>query len=166
MGLYSTTTTLDLVMVGVNFGATDMTTLGGKAIDQAEAEVNKYLSKRYDISQSTFQTSTGIPPLVRALTEKLSEGYMWQFLSRGGAGKESRERAKELIEEVKENLLQIADYKLDLLNTAGSVLTDMSLSGTRVLCNTTDYTTTFDEDDPLSWAIDSDKLDDIASNRD
>ena len=166
MGTYCTTTTLSLVMVGVNFSATNMTTLGSKAIDQAEAEVNKFLSKRYDLTASIFQTSTSTPPLVKMLTEKLSEAYMWQFLSRGGAGKESLARAKELITEAKDNLKQIADWKLDLIGSTGAVIADMSNTSQRVLCNTSSYTTTFDEDDELDWAVDSDKLSDIADNRD
>lgn len=153
-------------MVGVNFSASDTTTLASKCIDWAEAEVNKHLSKRYDISSSTFQTSTGIPPLVRMLAEKLSEGYLWQHLSRGGAGKESLARGKDLEKEVILNLASIADYKMDLLNTAGSLISEMSNTSRRVQCNTSSYTSTFDEDDETNWRIDSDKLSDIADNRD
>lgn len=153
-------------MVGVNFSATNMTTLGSKAIDQAESKINRALSKRYDVSASTFQTSTSIPPLVRTLTERLSEGYMWQFLARGGAGKESMERGKALIKEVDADLVDIQNRRLDLLLTSGSVLSEMANNNQRVLCNTSDYTNTMDEDDELNWAVDSDKLQDIADARD
>lgn len=154
-------------MVGVQFTTTgNVTTLGSKMIDQAEAEVNKYISKRYDITSDTFQTATSIPPLVRSLTERLSEGYMWHSISRGGAGEKSIARGNILIKDVRENLKLIADYKMDLLDTTGSVITDMSNTAFRVLSNTKDFSNTFDEDDPLNWAIDSDKLIDIGNNRD
>ena len=52
--------------------------------DHAEAEVNKYLSKRYDLSSATFKTSGAIPPIVTMLTERMAEGYLWRWVSRGG----------------------------------------------------------------------------------
>lgn len=159
-------------MVGVNFSATDMATLASKAIEQAESEVNKYLSKRYDLSSSTFQTSTSIPPLVRSLTERLAEANLWEFLSRGGAGKESLERAKAIKSAVigtkkdPGNLMQIANFEVDLVSTTGSLIPNLTANSSRILCNTSDYTETFAEDDELNWAVDSDKLEDIASERD
>lgn len=171
MGLYATTTTLSLVMVGVDFSATNMTTLGSKAIEQAENEVNKYLSKRYDLASAYFQTTTSIPPLVRSITEKLAEANMWDFLSRGGAGKESRERAKELRAQMigskndPGNLMMIASRTLDLVDSVGSVIPESSSSNMQVLCNTSSYQTTFNEDDELNWAVDPTKLSDISDTR-
>ena len=149
-------------MVGVNFDA-DTTTLCSKLIDDAEAEINKYLSKRYDLTANTFQTSTGVPPLVRQLTERLTEGYMWQSMSRGS--KESLARAAMIEKQVLANLTQLSEYKLDLVATNGSVIVDMSQSAYRVLVNTADYIETFAEDDETSWAVDPDKLEDIADER-
>jgi hypothetical protein len=163
MGTYATTTALDTIMIGVNFD-TATSSLATKMITHAENEINKYLSKRYDISGATFQTAASIPPLVTSLCERLSEGYMWKAISRGS--KESLARGKDLIDDVTSNLKLISDYKLDLLNTAGSALDDMSNTAYRVLCNTTSYTNTFDEDDELSWSTDPDKLEDIADGRD
>ena len=163
MGLYATTTALATRMLGVTFD-TATTALASAMIDDAEAEVNKYLSKRYDLSSATFQTATSIPPLVRQLTQRLAEGYTWKGNSRGG--KESLARGNDLIKEVKDNLTLIKDFKCDLLNTAGSLIAESSSSPFRVQCNTTNYTPTFNEDDELTQAIDSDKLDDIATTRD
>jgi hypothetical protein len=154
-------------MPGVAFTTTgNVNTLGAKMIEHAEAEVNKYLSNRYDISASTFQTSSSIPPLVRSLTEQLSEGYMWQHLSRGGAGERSVARGQELINNATANLQLIADYKMHLLDTVGATIADMSNTSYRVQSNTVDYTPTFAEDSEQNWAVDSDKLQDIATNRD
>ena len=166
MGLYATTTTLSLVMVGVNFTATNMTTLGSEAIDQAEAEINKYLSKRYDLTTASFQTTTSIPPIVRTWAKRLGEANMWEFLSRGGAGKESLARADRLRKDVIKNLIDVSEYRFDLVNSTGSLIVDMSNTAYQVRCNTKSYTPTFDEDDELSWSIDSDKLNDISDSRD
>lgn len=88
---------------------------------------------------------------------------MWKAISRGS--KESLTRGNDLIKDVLENLKLIADYKLDLLDANASPITDMSNTAFRVLCNTTTYVNTFNEDSELSWAIDSDKLDDISDER-
>jgi len=160
MGTYATTTSLQTLMVGTTFD-TATTSLATKLITHAENEINKYISKRYDVSN--FSTSTAVPPLLTSLCETLSEGYMYQRMSRGG--KESVNRAKTLIDQAVDNLKLIAEYKLDLVNTAGSVVTDMSQTAYRVLSNTTDYSNTFNEDDPLNWEVDQDKLDDIESER-
>ena len=164
MGNYCTTTALSLVMIGVDFTVANGTTLAAKAITHAEAEVNKYLSKRYDISSTTFQTTTSIPPMVTMLTEKLAEGYMWRWLSRGS--KETLTRGEALIKDAKENLSLIANYKSDVLDTSGDPLADMSNTAFSVRCNTTDYSNTFNEDDEKAWAVDEDKVDDISDGRD
>lgn len=148
-------------MVGTEFD-TATTSLASRLIIHAENEVDKYLSRRYDVSQ--FNTSTAVPPLVTSLTETLAEGYMYQRMSRGG--KEAMARANDLIKMAVNNLNDIANYKLDLVDTAGSSIVDMSQTAYRVLCNTSDYTPTFAEDNELDWEVDTDKLDDIDSARD
>lgn len=147
-------------MIGTDFD-TATTSLCTKMITHAENEVNKYLSKRYDIS--AFNTSTSIPPLVTSLTETLAEGYTYQRMSRGG--KEWRDRGLELVKMALENLKLISEYKLDLINSSGSVITDMSNTAFRCLSSTDSYPTTFNEDDELNWKVDSTKLDDIESER-
>lgn len=164
MGTYATFTSLQVRMPGVDFSISGAATLAAEAITDAEQEVNKYLSKRYDLSSSTFQTSTSIPPMVRMMTNRLAEGYLWQWLSRGG--KESMKRGEALVEGVIKNLTAISEYKMDLLDTAGSAIPASSNDPFRVQCSTTDYTETFAEDGDLSQAVDSEKLDDISDARD
>lgn len=161
MGTYATTTSLQVVMIGVTFDSLT-TSLADKMITHAENEVNKYLSKRYDLS--TFNTSTAIPPIVTSITETLSEGYMHQRMSRGG--KEAMERGKELIDQALDNLKLIAEYKLDLIDSDGDAVAESSNSSFKIKSNTTNYANTFNEDDELNWAVDSDKLEDIESERD
>ncbi len=161
MGTYATYTSLQILMVGTQFDAATIA-LCGKLITTAENEINKYISKRYDVSQ--FATTTAVPPILTSLCETLTEGYMYQRNSRGG--KEAMTRGQTFIDQVMENLTEIADYKLDLVNTAGSVINDMSQTAFRVLSTTDRYTSTFDEGSELEWKIDQDKLDDIDGEKD
>ena len=161
MGIYATTTSLQTLMVGTTFD-TATTALCTLLITDSENEINKYLSKRYDLG--AFNTSTSIPPLVTSLCQKLTEGYMYHRLSRGG--KEWRDRGKELVDDAISNLEKISSYKLDLVNTAGSALIDFSNTAYRCLSNTDTYTPTFNDDDELNWKVDQDKLDDISEERD
>lgn len=159
MGLYATTTSLQTLMVGTTFD-TVTSSLAAKLITHAENEINKYLSKRYDIA--TFNTtSTAVPPLVTSLAETLSEGYMHQRMSRGG--KDAMKRGQDLIDGVLKNLDKIATYQLDLVSTAGAVLADMSQTAYRILSSTDSYADTFNEGNPLDWAVSESKLDDIES---
>jgi hypothetical protein len=90
---------------------------------------------------------------------------MWQSLSRGGASKDQFDAGKSLEKSVLANLKDLSEYKGELFNTAGAVITDMSNTAYRVLSNTSGYTETFAEDDSLSWATDPDKLQDISDSR-
>jgi len=160
MGTYATTTTLDVLMPGVDF-AGPTGSLASLCIRHSESLVNKYLSKRYDVS--SFQTATSVPPLVRDLTEQAAEGHMWLKLARGKEG--TLKRGFGILSSVKGCLSSIAKYEMDLLDTAGSVITDLSNTSYRVLSNTDTYANTFNEDDPLNWGLDTDKLNDIDSER-
>ena len=160
MGVYCTTSGLEILMIGTSFD-TATTSLATKLITHAENEINKYLSKRYDVG--AFSTLALTPPLVTSLCETLAEGYMYQRMSRGG--KESISRAKNLIDQAIDNLKLISEYKEDLVDSNGDVVTDMSQTSYRVLCNTSDYVNTFNEDDSLNWKIDQNKLDDIDDER-
>lgn len=163
MGIYCTTTSLQTLMIGTTFD-TATTSLATKLITHAENEVNKYLSKRYDIASSPFNTSTSIPPIVTSLAETLAEGFMYQRMSRGG--KDAMARAQALIDQAIDDLKLIADYKLDVIGINGDVVSDMSNTSYRVSSTTENYSNTFNEDSELNWEVDSDKTDDIESERD
>ncbi len=163
MGIYCTTTSLAIVMVGTTFDSAT-TALGGKCITWAEAEINKYLSKRYDLTDSLFATSTSIPPMVTTWAEQLAQGYMYKNMGRGG--KEARERGQDLIDGVLKNLEMIKEHDVDLIDSDGDVVPEMAASGFQVLSNTKNYSSTFNEDDELSWCVSSNKLDDVSSERD
>lgn len=161
MGTYCTTTSLQTLMIGTTFD-TATTNLASKCISQAEDEIDKYLSGRYDISSAYFQTSTSTPPIITTICETLAQGYTYEQMARGP---DVPKRAERLIKRALDNLSAIAAFKMHLTDSAGSVVPEASSSNYRVQCNTTDYAHTFNEDDELSWAVDGSKLDDIAAER-
>lgn len=161
MGIYCTSTSLQTLMIATSFD-TVTTSLCTKLITHSENEINKYLSKRYDIG-SFNNTSTSVPPIVTSICETLTEGYMHQRMSRGG--KESMQRGKELIKQALDNLELISNYKLDLVDSSGDRINDISTGAFLIKSTTENYSNTFNEDDQLDWVIDSDKLLDIESER-
>lgn len=163
MGIYSTTTSLQVVMIGTTFDSLT-TSLAQTCITWSESEINKYLSKRYDLSSSPFNTTTTIPPIVKMWSDRLSAGYVYESLARGS--KEGYQRASRYIDSVIENLALVSEFKLDILNSAGSVVADMSNTSYRCLSSTDTYSNTFNEDTVTSWTPDQDKLDDISDERD
>lgn len=160
MGLYATTTSLETIMIGTTFD-TATTALMSKMITHGENEINKYISKRYDVGAFT---STSIPPLLTSLNETLAEGYYFLRNSRGG-GEDSVKYGKELIKQAQSNLQLIADRSLDLLDTNGDPVAEFANASYQILSSSSNYAPTFNEDDELSWKIDDDKLDDIDSER-
>lgn len=159
MGVYVTTTSITPRMVGTKFD-TATTALLSETLLDAEAEVNKYLSKRYDIATLIADP----PPIVEAWVKNLTVGYMYQHMSRGG--KDGMSRGKMYINQVLENLKRVAEYKSDLTTEAGAILSDLSNTGYAIRSTTTDYVPTANEDDQINWDVDQNKLDDIASDRD
>jgi hypothetical protein len=163
VGTYATTTSLEALLPDYTFD-TATSALASKLIVRAEGEVNKYLSRRYDLSSSTFRTAANVPPLVTSLTEQLSEGWMHIGNSRGG--KESLKRGQEIVKAAIENLQMLAEYKGDLTDSTGAVIQDMTAPSNRILCTTSDYMPTFDVDGELSQKVDADQLDDVYNARD
>lgn len=147
-------------MIGTTFD-TATTSLMSKMITHAENEVNKYISKRYDVGNFT---TTSMPPLLTSITETLAEGYYFLRNSRGG-GKDSVAYGNLLIKEAKENLLLLANRKLDLLDTNSDPVAEFADASYKIKSSTTNYATTINEDDELLWKINQSKLDDIKSGR-
>jgi hypothetical protein len=131
-------------------------------ITQAENEIRKILSERYDVSAAEFQTSTSTPPMVQDICLWLSLGYFFQLSSRGG--KESIERGKTFIKQAMDNLFQIANREASLVSSSGSLIDEIG-NYMGMTSTTKNYAPTFNEDDPLEWAADPDKLDDIFDER-
>lgn len=162
MGLFATTSSLQTKMVGTVFD-TATTNLASACIYDAESEIKKQLSKRYDFAASPFLTTTTIPPIVTYMTETLALGYMYENMARGS--KEGHQRADRYIKRVMDNLTSLQDGDVQLMDSSGSLITE--ITGDWIVRGTnSSYSPTFNEDDPTSWAVDQDKLDDIADERD
>lgn len=167
MPLYASFTSLQTLMVGMNLTTTsNLGSVTTMVIDRAERRINSVLARRYDLSTAYFQTTSSIPPQLREWATMLAQGYLWKESARAGAGKEAMARGEGLLKEVFADLKLLAAYELELVDTAGSLVPDMSETSYRVLCNTTNYVDTFDEGEENSWRVDPDKLEDIADTKD
>ena len=160
MGIFTTTTSIETMLVGTTL--TNGTAAASACINQAEDEIRKQLSKRYDVSAAAFQTSTSAPPMLNHIALWLSLGYFFQISSRGGP--ESMKRGKTFIDQAMLNLKEIANRKVDLVSSSGSAITEIS-NYMAMTSTTKGYAPTFNEDNPLNWEVDPDKLDDIDSER-
>lgn len=160
MATYCTTTSLETLWGGTTFSG--LTALASECIDQAEGETNKYLSQRYDISSATFQTSTSIPVAVQNIAKWYAVGYLYEATARGS--KDAYARADRYIKKARQNLMDIIEYKANLIDSSGDEISDNSTQ-MQILSSTDGYSSTFNEDDPLDWAVDSTKLSDISDDR-
>jgi hypothetical protein len=77
---------------------------------------------------------------------------------------ESYKRADRYIERVMENVKSLLDGEAQLTDSSGNLVTEID-GDWAVHCNTTDYSPTFNEDEPTLWTPDQDKLDDIEDER-
>ena len=161
MSRYCTTGALKILWGSASFN--NLTTLAQKMIDQAESEIDKHLSQRYDISSATFQTTSSIPPAVTTVCEWLSIGYLYEATARGS--KDAFQRADRYIKKAMKNLEAMLDYNANLVDANGDIV-DSKSDDFQILSSTKDYEPTFNEDHPLNWQLDPDKADDIADERD
>ncbi len=164
MPTYATAGALSTAMPGVSF--TGLTASADACIERAEARIDSVLARRYDLSQAYFQTSTATPPVVQSWAIQMGAGYLWQEVSRGGAGKEAMKRGETLIKGVVDDLKLLSEHKLDLVNSSGALIPDMSNGSTRVLSSTKDYKPTFNEGNELRWKVSSQKRQDIIDDVD
>ncbi len=160
MGTYCTTTSIETLWGGTTFDG--LTALASEFIDEAEGEINKYLSQRYDLSTDTFQTSTSIPVAVQNICKWYAVGYLYEATARGS--KDAFARADRYLKKAEKNLMDIANYKADLTDSDGNIVDDAS-EDMQILSSTSDYAPTFNEDDPLNWDVDPDKKTAISDER-
>lgn len=159
MGIYSTVTALETMWVGAPFSG--MEPVASACIDDAENEIDKRLAAKYDVSGWTTHALT--PPAVQTLCKWLALGYLHEATARGS--KEAFARADRYIKKAEQNIQEILDGNAALVDSSGAVI-ESSSDDMPIYCNTTDYSPTFNEDDPKNWGVDEDKLDDIADERD
>lgn len=150
---------MQLNWVGSAF--TGLDTLASDCITDAENEINKRLSVKYDVSGWTTFALT--PPAVQTLCKWLALGYLHEATARGS--KEAYARADRYIKKAMDNINDILEGDAALVDSSGAVI-DEDSDDNPVYCNTTNYSPTFNEDSPVNWGPDQDKLDDIDDERD
>lgn len=166
MGSYATTTSISELLPQFLAGNTTTSDTAGVAIfsrhiDRAEGVVNSYCGARYDMSGLRVgTTTTNVPPMVRTLTEDLASYYAM----RGSYVQDGNQEQKYLdkFESAMATLKDIRDGDLKLALTSGALL---AVRSGRFISSTQDYSPVFDLDDPESWAVDKDKLDDMQEAR-
>lgn len=152
------------VMVDTNLSVNTATAnLAQACIDDAIAKVKEKLARRYDVSSSYFNTTSAAAPALVTISRWLATSYCYSHLARGG--KDAFARGNHFEKKAMDNLTQLQERKADLVDQDGAVIAERSDSF-QVLSNTQDYSETFNEDNPLKWRPDQDKLDDIADERD
>jgi hypothetical protein len=159
--LFATTTSLQTKMVGTPTFDTATTNLASACIYDAENELRKLLSKRYDFGATPFLSASSLPPVIVTLTETLAIGYMYENMARGS--KDGYARADRYIKRVMDDVALLVAGEAQLVDTAGAVVDE--IAGDWAIIQTTQYEPTFNEDDPRKWKIDQDKLNDIAASR-
>jgi hypothetical protein len=159
MGTFATTSSLQTLMPGITFDSAT-TSLVSACITWAEGFIRNQLSRRYNLASSPFNTTSSIPTHITSLTEQMAMGYYFKNASRGA--KESISRGEALLKAAQMEITEIANYQRDLVDNSFALV---SSRADEVFASFSSYHTTFDEDDPLNWKPDTDKLDDIDSDR-
>lgn len=166
MGSYATTTSLSELVPFFLIGNTTSSDTAGtnifsRHIDRAEGVINSYVTARYSLPFIIGTTTTNVPPLLRTLSEDIACYYLMR-----GAYTQDGQNRNEYITEYKlamETLDLIKEGEIKLSYTDGSMVP--TLSNTRVLASSEDYTPIFGLDDPANWARDEDEIDDQESAR-
>lgn len=147
--------------VGAEF--TGLEPLASECITDAENEIRKRLAAKYDVSGDDWQTSTGtVPPAITTICKWLAIGYLHEATARGS--KDAYLRADRYIKKAEKNIDDLLSGKAILTDSSGDAIA-VDTTAMPVYGNSTDYSPTFNEDSPLNWAVDPDKLDDIDDDR-
>lgn len=139
-------------------GYTAMSALVSQAITDAEAEINGYAARRYSLPFSE------VPVQIRAIADGLAVFYT--YLHAYSADNTNRnDYTDDPRYKIQLNKLQgIAEGDIALTLTNGSLVVQASTTSLVSSANN-NYTPIFDMDTSTSWAVDSDRLDDISNDR-
>lgn len=166
MGDYATTTAISELLpqfLSSNTTTSDAagTSIYSRHIDRAEAVVKSFAGSRYDLSAFRINTTTtNVPPILRTLSEDITCWFSIRgaYVQDGGIKQEYLDafnRAYEMLKEIREGLTK-------LTYTDGSEVPPRS---SRFLSSTESYSHVFNMDDPESWAVDQDQIDDMDTAR-
>ncbi len=133
-----------------------------QAIEEAEAVVDSHLGVKYSLPLDTDH----IPPMVREIATNISvhKAYTFLYPMDNIASNVFSERYQTWEKNAYAMLELITDNKLVLTLTNGSLLSPKTTTPD-VKGSHSDYSPTFDVDDPDQWCVDSDNLTAIADDR-
>ena len=156
---YSSSTSILLILPGLA-NTTTVTGVISRHIARADALIDSKICKRYATPISPT------PPLLGSISEDICCYYTYRsFYTSDNSNR--TEYFAELCQKAYETLDEIRDGKIDLVNTAGSIISEVSAEATSGILDSTtkDYQPFFDVDDELSWKFDDELLDDVADKR-
>ena len=139
-------------------GYDEIATLITSHVRRAESLVMGKASRRYDLSGYTITTA---PPLLKSITDDIASYYTYR--SEFSSDNQNFNEWTDKFNDAMNILDEIMDGKFDIVNTAGSVITERSTSADTFIKSTTEsFTPTFGEDSVTAWSVDSDKIDGIS----
>jgi len=140
------------ILTNISMATTDVpTALLAKAIIKADAEIRAAFSTDLLAALDALEVT---PAIVKSLSEDISSYYVMRGLYAGNtpsinAWIDRYKDAKEMLKEIAAGTKKIEEV-------------DVEIGG--VKSSTKDYKRTFSEQDETNWAIDSNKLEDLAND--
>ena len=137
---------------------TETSALISAKIPRAEATINSYVGRRYNVPF----VAGSIPPKIEEIAINLSAYYtLLAKFTRDNHNE--NEWVVKLGEDVLEELGLIRDRKIDLVDSSGAVISERTAS-TRIKSNTQDYQPFADFDEIINWSVPNDRLNAIDRN--
>ena len=130
-------------------------------ITRSDALIDAKLARRYSVPLATTATST--PPLISSLSQDVTSWFCYRSLF----SKDSSQRFEYLDDfyaHAIKTLDEISSGMIDLVNTAGSVISEVNVSG-KVYSTMESYSPVFDMGSELKWRVDPDLVADTDSAR-
>lgn len=156
---YANSTTVLQLVPGINVGQSSTADALNAHIRRADDIINGMLGRRYAVP---FTTTT-VPPMVRTIAEDLASGMLFRSLyTRDSQNK--NEWTEVLIDQAFKMLEKIAEYEVDLRDTAGSLIGETD-SGSRVDSSTENFAPIFDLDSITSQEVSAARLDTITASK-
>lgn len=143
-------------------GYAAISSLVGLHLARAEGIINSYITDRYDVT--SLYTVTGGPVILKMIAEDITT-YFTIRSSYNGDNQSYNEWVDKYNLAI-EQLELIKDGDIALTDSNGTPFSERTTERINLVESTTeDYAPFFEEDDPLDWVVDSDKLDSINDDR-
>lgn len=135
---------------------TETSALISAKIPRADAMINSYVGRRYSVPFSP------VPPVIEQISVDLT-AYLALTAKFTRDNHNTNDWVELIGKDCKEQLELIRDRKIDLVNTAGSIITERT-SASRIVSSTQDYQPFADVDSQTSWATADARLSSIDRN--